>query len=379
MLEIKTGVFLGVFIDGVEYPLEKNGFQRLALVSNKRMSTATCEITFSDLTNRINTSVTLADGVTIMFKLGRSAEEFDVYRYRVYNYKRDLSKVTPQYTVYGYFDAPLWFLKAWRKPIEGTSSAALSELAGASGLQTDCDPSNDDMLWLPGNERSCMFARSIAERGWQNDRSAMSIGMTLDGIFKYKNLTTLPTSGPVFTHGSVPGTANVIDMKYTTASGFGNSIGGYRHFVRPQLLHEERETLRELQIQRKTQTFQLSKEVRGMVSKGRIDFGEIDGGNVHKHWDKARYQNLRTAMLYSMGVELMIDQRTPLDLDLFSPITYKPYEPPVDGEATPAQQWSSVYYVTAKAIYVEMGNYYEKFQGYTTGINTDPDGRGSQE
>jgi hypothetical protein len=171
----------------------------------------------------------------------------------------------------------------------------------------------------------------------------------------------------------------VIDAKYLTGSGFGNSIGGYKHLVRPQLIHEYRDSIQDLQVQRKTQNFQLNKEVKGMLSKSRMDFGNVDAGNVHRNWDKARYQNIRTAMLYSMGIELMIDQRTPLDLDLFSPITYKPYDPPVNGNATATQQWSCVYYVTAKAVYIEMGNFYEKFQAYTTGINTDPDGRNSQE
>lgn len=379
MLEIKTGVFLGVSIDGQDYPMEKNGFQKLVLVSNKRMSTATCELTFSDLTDRINKEVTLADGVPLVIKLGRSIDDYDVYNYRVYNYKRDPARTTPQYTVLGYFDAPKWFLQAWKKPIEACSSKALEEIAGACGLKTDCDPTNDDMLWLPGNERTCMFARSIAERGFLDDKSCMVIGMTLDGMFKYKNLTTLPDTGPTFTPGHVPGTANVIDNRYLVSSGYGNSIGGYKHLVRPQLIREFKDKIDQLDVKRKTQTFQLNKEVKGMLQKGRIDFGDIDAGNVHKNWDKARYQNLRTAMIYSMGVELMLDQRTPMSLDLFSPFLYEAYDPPAAGKAKLTEQYRCVYYVTAKAVYVEQGNYYEKFQGYTTGINKDPDGKGSQE
>lgn len=379
MLEIKTGVLIGVYIDGTEYPMEQNGFQSLRLVSNKRMSTATCELIFSDMSDRINKDITLADGVPLVLKVGRSIESFDVYLYRVYNYRRDMKGTTPQYTVIGYYDAPKWFLQSWKKPIEGTSSAAIEILAGACGLKTETDPTNDDMLWLPGNERSCQFARSVAERGWLNDQSCMSIGMTLDGRFLYKNLTTLPTSGPVFTHGQVPGTANVVDSHYLTASGHGNAIGGYKHLVRPQIIREFVDKIDQVKVQRKTQTFQLNKQVKGQLSSGRIDFGEVDGGNVHKHWDAARYQNIRTAMIYGMGVEMMIDQRSPVSLDLFSPIIYKPYDPPADGDANETPQWGSVYYITAKAIHIVEGNYLEKIQAYSTGINTDPDGHASQE
>jgi hypothetical protein len=125
--------------------------------------------------------------------------------------------------------------------------------------------------------------------------------------------------------------------------------------------------------------FQLNREVKGNLNSGRIDFGDVDSGNVHKHWDRARYQNLRTAMIYSMGVELMLDQRTPLELDLLTAFMYEPYDPPATGTAKLTEQFRGIYYVTAKAIHIEQGNYWEKFQGYITGINKDPDGKGSQE
>lgn len=379
MLEIKTGLFLGITIDGQDYPMEKNGFQKLVMVSNKRMSTATCELTFADISDKINTEVTLADGVTLVIKLGRSIEDYDVYKYRVYSYKRIPASTTVQYTVLGYFDAPKWFLEAWKKPIEGCSRVAIEKLASDCGLKTDCDVTNDDMIWMPGNERTCMFARSIAERGYLDDKSCMAIGMTLDGTFKYKNLTLLPTTGKLFTHGNVPGTANVIDVKHLTSSGYGNSIGGYQHLVRPQLIREFKDKIDQLDVKRKTQMLQLNREVKGMLTKGRIDYGDIDGGNVHPNWDKARYQNLRTAMIYSMGVEILMEVRSPIEFDLFSAFLYEPYDPPAQGEVRLAEQYRSLYYVTAKAIYIEQGTYYEKIQGYTTGINKDPDEKGSQE
>jgi hypothetical protein len=83
-------------------------------------------------------------------------------------------------------------------------------------------------------------------------------------------------------------------------------------------------------------------------------------------------------MMYSQGVELMIDQRTPLNFDLFSPFIYEAYDPPATGTPRLTEQFRAVYYVTAKAIYIEQGNYWEKFQGFTTGVNKDPDGKGSQ-
>jgi hypothetical protein len=378
MLEIGTGIFIGLEINGVEYPLEKNVFQKAVLVSNKRMSVPTCEITFGDLTNRINTEVTLADGVPLIIHIGRDRNDYDSYYYRVYNYKRDMAGSMSVYTIVGYVDSPAWFLQAWKKPIEGTSSKVLETMLSTCGLKSDCDPTNDDMLWLPGNERTCMFARSIAERGYLDDKSCLSLGMTLDGTFKYKNLTTLPTTGPTFTVGSIENTVNVISSKYLISSGYGNSIGGYKHLVRPQVIREFKDKIDQLSVKRKTQTLQLNDEIRGMLQKGRIDFGDIDAGNVHKNWDKARYQNLRTAMIYSMGVELMIDQRTPINLDLFSPFLYEAYDPPATGAAKLTEQYRCVYYITAKVIYLEGGNYFEKFQGYTTGINKDPDGKGSQ-
>lgn len=363
----------------MDYPLEKNGFQRLRLCSNKRMSIATCEIVFSDLSRMINTDVTLADGVKLTIKLGRSIEDYDVYNYRVYNFKRDPVNSTNQYTVFGYLDAPGWFFGAWRKPIEDTSANVIAALASASGLEPECDATDDLMLWLPGNERTCMFARSVAARGFLDTSSGMVMGMTLTGVLRYKNLTTLPDSGPIFTHGDVPETCNVIDHKYLTGSGYGNAIGGYNHLIRPQLIREEREPTDGLDIKRKTQMFQQNVEIKGMMGRGRMDFGDIDGGNTHDFWEESRYQNIRTAMLYSTGVELLTNQRTPIDLDLFSALMYEPYDPPAGGRVEIVNEvFRSVYYVTAKTIEVRMGDYFEKFQCCSTGVNKDPDQRGSQ-
>lgn len=378
MLEIKTGVLLGVSINGQDYPLEKNAFKKLTLVSNKRMNVATCELVFGDLSGKINKEITLADGVPLEIKVGRSIEKYDVYKMRVYSYKRDPSRTTPTYTVLGYYDAPKWFMESWKVPIEATSSAAIAEVASACGLTPEVDATNDDMIWLPGNSRSCMFARHIGEHGFLSATSAMSMGMTLGGILKYKNLSDLPDSGPVFAPGNMPNTANVVDSKYLTGSGYGNNIGGYTHKVQPQILALELDPVEELSLVRKTQYLQQNAEVKGMIAKGRIDFGSVDSGNVHPFWDQARYQNIRTAMMYSMGVELMINQRTPMDYDLFSPFIYEAYEPPSMGESEIADQFRSVYYVTAKAVYITEGNYFEKFQGYSNGINADPDGKGSQ-
>lgn len=378
MVEIKTGVFFGLFIDNAEVPLEKSGFQKLILVSNKRTFIPTCEIVFSDVSNKLIEEVTLADGVTITILLGRSIDEYDTYNFRVYSHDHTPSRATPQYRVMGILDAPKWFLEARKKPVKGTSSQAISELAGACNLKFDGDNTSDSMIWMPGNDKYCRFARDISIRGWIDGTSGMQLGLTLDGTVVYKNLTTLPLDGPVFTSGHVSGTANVIDHTILNTSGHNNTIGGYKHAVRTQDISKDSSRIDQLAATKKTQQFQINKEVKGLIQEGRIDFGLIGGCNVHDHWEDARYQNLRTAMVYSAGIEVLIDQRTPLALDLLAPFVYQAYEPPVTGEAQSNEQYSCVYYTTAKTIYIEQGNYYEKFQGYTTGTNADPDGNGSQ-
>jgi hypothetical protein len=379
VLEIKTGVLLGVHINGNEYKLESNGFKKLTLVSNKRMSVPTFEFVFADLTDKINKEITLADGVPIEFHVGRSVDKFDVYKMRVYNYKRDPHQTIPFYTVYGYLDVPKWFLQSWKLAIEDVGSAVIEAVAGECGLEPEVDATNDFMIWLPNRRRACMFAKHIAEHAYLDDSSAFVMGVTLDKKLKLKNLTTLPSSGETFAPGNQPNTANVVDNRYLTGSGYGNSIGGYAHKVWPQLLTMEAEPIEELALTRKTQHLQLNVELKDMLTdNGRLDFGPINAGNVHIFWDQARYQNYRTAMMYGMGVELLIDQRTPFDYDLFTPFNYEAYDPPSTGEAQIADQFRSLYYVTAKAVYITEGNYYEKFQGYSTGNNADPDGKGSQ-
>ena len=381
MLEIRTGVLIGLEIDGREYHLEEGGFQSLTMVSNKKMGVATCQIVFSDITGKIDTQVTLSDGVPLLIKIGRSINDYDTYTYRLYQFKRDPMNTTPQYTLIGYYDAPKWFVKTWRPTIEDTSSNAIVKLGTDSGLIVSADQTNDNQIWWSSNSRTCVFAKDIASRGYLNDKSAMQLGQTIGGEIRYRNLTTIKREGPVFVHGDSPKDSDfrVLDQRYINGSGFGNQSGGYNHTTRPQSVLKQTVQRATLDIKRLTQHMMLDKGVKAQVNSGRIDIGPVDCGNVHEQWESARYQNLRTAMMYNMGVELLIQQQTPVDFDLFDSFKYQAVDPPASGGVPQDNpQYSADYVVTAKAIHVEQGNYFEKLQGFTTGINADPDQKGSQ-
>ena len=378
MLEVTSGLFLGVMINGMNYPIESNGFQSLVIVSNRRMSVTTCELSFTDVTKQINSDITVADGVELLLKVGKSVSEYTEYKFRIWNPKRQPAGSIQAYTLYGYMDSPKWFIDSWKFPIEGTSSEVLKKLAAGCGLPFSGDPTNDSMVWLPGNQRTCMFAKHIAEHGYLDGFGCMSLGMTCTGEIRYRNLNTLPEQGEfTFTQGGVNGTINVIDHKYLFNSGFANLAGGYQQVRQPQGLFSDT-PIDQLSVKRKTQMLQMNKDVKSMIDRGRIDFAPLDAGNVHANWDRAAYQNKRGALLYTTGLELLTNERTPLNLDVFSTLMWEGYDPPGAGSVSLSEQYRGVYVVTAKAITLTPGKYFEKIQAFAPGINKDPDMKGSQ-
>jgi hypothetical protein len=107
----------------------------------------------------------------------------------------------------------------------------------------------------------------------------------------------------------------------------------------------------------------LNTAVRTAAARGYQTYGPIDVGNVHSNYERAAYQNMRFANLYSMDVEFLV--LTPTPLTLFNKFTFALE---VENEKLdPA--YSGNYITAAKAIYVQGTNYAEKIVGTRTGTD----------
>lgn len=372
MLEIQTGVFIGIKFNNIEYNLEQAAFSKLIIVSNKRTYIPSFQLDIYDIRGTLDTN-TLVDGTLVTIHVGRSASHFDTYEFRLYKLVKNPSPSTPSYTLLGYLNFPKWFMQTLTAPINGTSSDVLKQLAEMSGLKHELDMTSDSMTWLPTNKTICAFARYVGWRGYIDERSSMSLGLTLDGCLRYKNLTLLPKDGQLFTFGGAPNAITVLDARAINNSGQANLTGGYNHATLPQTVEavSDRKTRDKVDVKRQGQSLQINKSLKNSVEKGRVDVGLVNGGNTHANWEHALYQNLRIAGTYTNGVELLIDTMTDKSLDVLSTILYEAYQQPSTGLNTIDQKQRGSFVVTAKVIYIDQGNYFQKFQAYSNAINAD--------
>jgi hypothetical protein len=107
----------------------------------------------------------------------------------------------------------------------------------------------------------------------------------------------------------------------------------------------------------------LNLTVRSQMVTGYQSFGGIDVGNTHDNYEKALYQNLRFANLFSLDVEFLI--QTPTPFTLFDTFTFS-----VDQEANKQDvAYAGTYTIAAKSFLIMGANYAEKLLGTRQGTN----------
>lgn len=381
MIETKGGMFVGLQVDGYDYPLDAGGFHSIQIVSNCRLGTMSAVINLMDMPKTFNTERTIGDGTRLTLQLGKSASQYNSYNLRVFT--------TPSkgniYSITAYWDSYQWFMATAASGQAGTSAEAIKAIATACGLTVDADPTADSQMWLPGLKRNCIFAQDIASKGFASDNSLMLLGQTMSGVVRYKDASKIKTTNqmPVFMHtkppaGSTQPTYQVADHQFVDMSGFNNARGGYSSQMIEQniLSTAEQVVHNKVNVRRISQLLNVNKDIHQSIQQGRIKIAPINVGNVHDNYQKAHYQNERAKQMYSVGVEVLTTDMT-LNLDLFDPFQYVPLLPSTGDKPPTDERNKAVYIVTAKAIKVTNGNYLEKIQGLSTGPALDPSQAGA--
>lgn len=391
MLRIRDDLFMGLVIGGRDYPLEATGFTSMKIVSTRDTSVPMLEFRVVDSLNFFTSKVTLADGVQLQVLVGTSKEEFATYNFRVYGFTEVKVNGASQYTIIGYLDVPLYFLATANAALTGSSSSVLKQIAGLAGMGFSGTPTSDSQVWLPINARYCQWAREIAAHGYASDQSFMTLGVTPDKVLIYRDVMAmnLSQSMAAFTNTEPQVKKQVYQMtdnRSFTRSGTNNAAGGgYGHLLVNQVAGAQlQSTKSKVGFRRFSPFLEVNKDVKAVVqgaagSPGvqHVEFTPINCGNTHSRYWEARYQNQRIGRLFSMGATWMTEART--GIDILQPVRYMPSTAPGSTGSSGKEQAQGVYVVTAKSIVAQMGNYFERFEAYSFGSNTDPAQSASQE
>lgn len=367
-MKINANLFLSLRFGDKTFPLEKNGFQQITLIENQRLLLTQGEIIMQDVDALFGNKIPLGDGVPVQIIVGRDESSAKTYNMRVFGKPGGVVSGVPVYRILMYGDNPLWVLGTTKTPYEGTSNQVLEKLAQESGLKYEGAPTADKMIWLPTNDRRCVFASRTAAQGFYDQQSCMAMGVGLDGVLRYRNLATMQLTPdvPLIIRGDAKSDKiwSAVAARAINSSGAGNSRGGYGQVTHEQSTLRTAQKFVSAQVKNMSEVLAhntgLAKGLGSVVTK----FAPIDAGNVPVTHQQGIYQNQRISRMYSTGYEVMMQVETPFKM--FDIVRYVPQQ---EGYGTPEQDRSNTafYMLAGRTVQVKGQNYGEKLSILTTG------------
>lgn len=369
MFEIKGRISLGVHINGIEFPTERVGvIDYLHMSCSTRIAIPMLDMKLVDTVEWIATKSPLSDGALIQISVSKDGSKRQVYRFRVNSYTPTRIGSGIEYRIDGYLDIPKYWNGSTYKGFNGTSSAALQDIASQCKMAYDGDNTSDSQFWFPSNGQYQKWVQEIAEHGYINSSSCMWRGVDLTNTLIYRDVsqmggvtTKMSLAVPQQDHVTITDYAPIVD------SGSNNHYSGYGDIRVEQTPYS---TSGKYRVHDKV-TFNkndegdmmLNQSIKSTLDQNRVQFGFIDPGNNHADYQRAAYQNSRVTNLFTSGLSVITPEST--NVRLLDTVAVS-----VDQSRQYLRVYAGTYRVASRLIYVVGANYYEKFELMRRTLNT---------
>lgn len=371
MYRIKGRLELALLFNQKEFPFDRvNSLDFIHISSSSRLGVPMIHLKVCDAGQWLVKNQLLLDGVIINVLL-KVRDKTQSYAFRLNSYRENQSESGPTYDIDGYFDCPLYWLKAVSVAPTGTSNKVLTDLAESCKLKFEGVNTSDQQTWQTKNRKAWQFARDVAAHGYVDDGSCMQLALDLDGVLRYKNVSV--HTKPVATFVSAeykPETFLVSDFRPRNVSGVANAISGYADEFRTAMINDiDGDPLSKVVAKKLSSKMMVNADLLKQVQRGRVTFGPIDCGNTHSSYSKAEYQNRRLAGVHSFAMDIVTPDFT--EVPLLSFVQFNASEPSTKS----AKAYSGMYLVISKCIYIAGINYYEKLELVRHGVNAQVKGQ----
>lgn len=347
---------VSIFISDKEYPLGAiNLLNWLHITTTVRHKLPTLGFQITDV-QHVFDRIGLLDGTPIRVVVKANGKQAKTYLFRLFNRKREFNGSAYVWSIYGYWDAPLFWTASSLAALEGTSNAVLSQIAKKTGLKYDGTATNDSQIWVPRNRSYSTWAKDIVDHAWASDQSCMIMGVDLDGTLRLKDVNNLPQATQKivgYTYAEDAMTAS--DIRVAASSGLNNALSGYQNMrvAQSTTADDTHLTIKDLKFTADVKAPLYNEDLKGQLGRGAVRFAPIDCGNVHQNYEKAQYQNLRYRNLFSLGLDALVTDTVDVQLGERINLSLQIEE---TNQDTPN---SGVYTVTGRALYVQGANYAE--------------------
>jgi len=361
---VQGRVEISIYFNDEEFLFDNvNVLNYLHISESRKFQLPALTLSIMDRSQYFSRTDALKDGakITIVLKAsgGKSSKTMN---FRVFSYE---SEGGFTYTISGYRDFPIYFNTTSFKPIYGSSTAVLQEVAGRCGMEFDGVSTNDVQNWYPRNLTYAKFVRSVVDHGWVTDTSFMDVAVSASGKMIYRDLNSL-TKDPIklIAYSYADDSYPVTSYELSTSSGFNNQRTGYWNTYLDQSIIVNPQVYSDLTFKSDSKEPLLSIQLREQLSRGQWTYTPIDVGNIHYAYQKASYQNIRFANLLSFGVDFTLPVDT--EIEIFDRVSFT-----VQSEdASITTRYVGIYTVAEKITYVQGANYVEKITAFRHGTNT---------
>lgn len=368
---VNDSVFFDMYLNGKQMPVTCGNVSNLNITENIYNILPAMRLVILDDKNLFKSG--LSAGSKISIKVGKDKETAAQNSYdfivqgvpEVYD-----SQSLKVYTIYGILDK-LKFQKCTDPFFKtGTSGQALNALCKKCDLKYDGVFTFDEMTWCNGTKDYGSFAANIVAHGYVSSKSLMASVVTLDGRFLYRNVNDLSPKYTFSNNKTLSKSFVFVQMNLKDNSGLYNLEYGYQNQL-CQFGLENDNIFDSLSVSKTTSSvFNLSKTILDDVGQVRNVILEPNIGNFHKNWAKAEYQNIRQKALFSLEADFLF--KANLNLDLLQKVNLTYIDPQTNQTA---MNKPSQFLLIGKTLSINNGNYFERYTGVSTGLDSDFTGR----
>jgi len=375
-LNIDGLAFCTLDIENASVPPSMNMIETILIMDGFGMGLPVMRMRLYDEDDKLSRDLNLKNGTLVTIRLGKSAQEAPSYKYRVFGWSRTRSSTGKILSIVLIFDAPKFGAGAYSEYFEGATSLVMQQMAELSGLKYDgpAKTTDDNQNWLNLNTTRLAFSEDVAMRGYANDQSCMARLVSMDGTLIYKDLMALLNETPKFSlaHNTdgAGGNGKVINVraaKDKSVAGLFTHYVNYGHKSFGHSFEDEFTAIETLDVKAQGAGLPVNPDVlaqlqeRGSrVSYTGLDYGTgpEEGFNVHEHYERAYYQNVRLLSLFSERLVAITDSAT--ELRSFSAIEFNQGAGAKGSSAPTPADVTGKYIVGGKCVVIKNGTKYSE-------------------
>ena len=365
--------------NGADLKLNSSHIEYLYVTELWEMALPSFKMRLKDPSTNIFSNIPISDGTPIDIILGvfRGNGALEPWRFQQFGMPRGQGAAggADSMDLLGLLFKPKYLKGVVDKSYTGFSVDVLKTMATECELKFDSSvTTNDQQVWLPKRDSYYNRMKDVAMRSFVDEKSTAAMCVSVDGTYRYRNLTQLVESDSptACLHQGVNGGTShipnydVLDYNIRSESSVNNSIMGYNATIGQESMTGTFQREDNISLVKSTNFINVNREVRESTGRVASLYSPPNLGNTHEKFMRSYYQNMRSLLMWSTHVYVLTRSFT--DINMLDYVTFYPLH---KGAVALNQDYAGNYVVTGRTRALRGNAYYEKLRLTSTGKMAD--------